>query len=203
MKNIKRKRRRRPPSQLLGPAIQPKPPLARSAPARTHAAQLPAQVTTTRPRARLRQLPLPLGPTRQPHDAHARVFPRSACSRCHAGPASQPPRPQCRLPHPRLDRLRDRRPTAVAEAGQGVTPGTWPCLLGAAPTQPLRRAYATAREPLDATNHATTARSPSAMGARSSAIKARPRMPLRSSHHPPPRVANHFAPKNRGLRRKL
>ena len=46
------------------------------------------------------------------------------------------PRLQCRLPHPRLNRLRDRRPTAVAGAGQGVTPGAWPCPLGAAPTQP-------------------------------------------------------------------
>ena len=46
------------------------------------------------------------------------------------------PRLQCRLPHPRLNHLRDRRPTAVAGAGQGVTPREWPCPLGAAPTQP-------------------------------------------------------------------
>jgi len=31
----------------------------------------------------------------------------------------------------------DRAPTALAGASQGVTPGAWPCLLGAAPTQPL------------------------------------------------------------------
>ena len=72
------------------------------------------------------------------------------------------------------------------QGGPGVTPGAWPCLLGAAPTQPLRRAYATAREPLDATDHASTARSPSAIGARSSAIKPRPSVALALSYAPPP-----------------
>ena len=42
---------------------------------------------------------------------------------------------------------------------------------------PLCRAYATTCEPLDATDHASTARSPSAIGAWSSAIKLGPRLP--------------------------
>ena len=52
--------------------------------------------------------------------------------------------------------------------------------------QPLRRAYATAREPLDATDHASTTRSPSTIGAQSSAIKPRPSVALALSYAPPP-----------------
>ena len=73
-----------------------------------------------------------------------------------------------------------------SQGGPGVTPGAWPCLLGAAPTQPLRRAYATAREPLDATDHASTARSPSAIRAWSSAIKPWPSVALALSYAPSP-----------------
>ena len=72
------------------------------------------------------------------------------------------------------------------QGGPGVTPGAWPCLLGAAPTQPLRRAYATAHEPLDANDHASTTRSPSAIGAQSLAIKPRLSVALALSCAPPP-----------------
>jgi len=65
---------------------------------------------------RLRLLSLPPGPTRQPHTVHRIVF---------------LPRPLTSIP------FSDRAPTALAGAGQGVTPGAWPCPHGAAPTQPL------------------------------------------------------------------
>ena len=126
--------------------------------ARTRPSQ-PAQDATARPRAQQpRQLPLPLGPTRQPHVAHARVFPRLTCSRCHRAPRVSHTPAQCCLPHPRLNRLRDRRPTVVVGWARGSRPGH-------GPVSPLCRAYATAREPLDATKHISTTRSPSIMGA--------------------------------------
>ena len=61
--------------------------------------------------------------------------PRFPCCRCRWTPpvslscSSSPPAPQ--LPC-------DRGPTTLAGAGQGVTPGAWPC-------SPLRRAHATSR----------------------------------------------------------
>jgi len=61
-------------------------------------------------------LSLPPGPTRQPHAVHRIVF---------------LPRPLTPIP------FSDRAPTALAGAGEEVTLGAWPCLLGAASTQPL------------------------------------------------------------------
>ena len=47
-----------------------------------------------------------------------------ASSRCPLDPACQPhTRLQCRLPHPRLNRLRDRRPTVVAGRARGHAQG--------------------------------------------------------------------------------
>ena len=84
----------------------------------------------------------------QPHVAHARAFPHLRLQPLPAGPRTSAL--LCFFPTPRSNR-HATKPRQRWQGGPGVTPGAWPCLLGAAPTQPLRRAYATAREPLDAT----------------------------------------------------
>ena len=98
------------PARLRGPASPTTPAFH---PARAHAAHELAQ-----------------------HAAHAHAPVRIACCRCLPGPT-------CQLSYssssrPCLNRPRDRGPTAMAGAGQGVTPGAWPC-------SPLRRAHATSR----------------------------------------------------------
>jgi len=97
MKNIKRKRRRRPPSQLLGPTratnYRPSPshllsagPRARSSrPAPTRAQQPSLRPSDARaPSARLQSLPL--GPARQPRAVHPRAPFSFAHSRCQLTP---------------------------------------------------------------------------------------------------------------------
>jgi hypothetical protein len=76
MKNIKR-RRRRPPSQLLGPANRPKPPLSIAASPSTH-----THGPASRPR-------LPLTPTRPASPAAAAAWPHTSVARrprLHARP---------------------------------------------------------------------------------------------------------------------
>ena len=70
------------------------------------------------------------------HVAHVRMPPIFPCCRCHLTPHVSHPRLQCRLPHPRLNRLRDQCLTAVAGRARGHARGmalSFPC---ATPTQP-------------------------------------------------------------------
>ena len=84
--------------------------------------------------------PLPVCPehARGPRAGPARrARPRAlrfACCRCLPSPTHQlfP----VHLLHATLNRPRDQGPTAVAGAGQGVTPGAWPC-------SPMRRGHTT------------------------------------------------------------
>ena len=100
------------------------------------------------------------GPAASPHAAHAHTPPRLRLQPLPHGPRMSAllfifstPRPRPLTPIP----LSDRAPTALAGAGQGVTPGACPCLLGAAPTQPHATVGCLAR--------LSTDRSPSAMEA--------------------------------------
>jgi len=69
--------------------------------------------------------------------AHAHAPPHLPLLPLPHGPCMLATRqPQCRLPPPTAH-ASDQAPTALAGAGQGVTPRAWPCLLGATPTQPL------------------------------------------------------------------
>jgi len=118
----KKKRRRKPrcgpdplgftahPAPPRQPACQPRPPSPSA-----RAAQLAAQHTSPTP-ARLSAfslLPLPLGPACQP--------PPSTVSSSSPTPLTPPTKPRQRW----------------QERARGVTPRARPCLLGAAPTQPL------------------------------------------------------------------
>ena len=149
MKNRKRKRSR-PPSQQLGPRQPASPTGLPTLPVFPARARGPRAGPARRPRPRTRlprSLPLPVGPCMSA--AHSSTMSSSS-------PTPQPPtRPA---------------PDSGGRAGQGSRPGHGPVFS-------LHRAHATSREPLDATEHASTARSPSAIGAWSSAIKLGPRLP--------------------------
>ena len=164
----KRKRRSGPPTQLTGPAFTP--PLCWPTRARARPSQ-PAQDTAHA------QSPVSPASSRchlAPHISRALLTRVPLCfarSRCPLDPACQShPVYSVVFSTPTLNRLRDQAPTAVAGRARGSRPGH-------GPVSPLCRAYATVREPLDATKHASTARSPSAIGAWSSPIKLGPQLP--------------------------
>ena len=71
----------------------------------------------------------------------AHASPTPACLPASLAAAAAGPHPSAfpvHLLHATPQLPCDRRPTALAGAGQGVTPGAWPC-------SPLRRAHATSR----------------------------------------------------------
>ena len=159
MKNIKRKRRRRPPSQLLGPTratnYRPSPshllsagPRARSsrlAPTRAQQPSLRPSYART-PSARLRSLPL--GPARQPRAVHPHApLPFAAVAASGPCPSAIP----CSSSPRRAQPSADQRPIASAEWAKGSRPSH-----GLAP--PWRSAHANAMPTTHAPQAARCAR---------------------------------------------
>ena len=148
----KEKRRSGPPSQPLGFAAQP-------APARTHAAQRASPGCRCSP---VRPTAPPAVAATSPHASAARR-PCPSVSLFHLqpltpGPTRQPHSSTVSSSSPMPQSSCDQDPTAVVGWARGSRPGH-------GPVSPLRHAYATAREPLDATEHVSTTRSSSIMGA--------------------------------------
>ena len=139
-------------------------------PARLHGPASPTGLPTPSQRARVaaswpaHELGQAQHPTRTPLTPTR--LPAFACSRCRTGPMCQP---SLFIFSTLTATASDQAPIALAGAGQGVTPGAWPCLLGATPTKP--------RATIGCIACLSTERSPPPMEAWSSAIKARPRLP--------------------------